>query len=100
MFGAFLQPAAGLSMVTHGPGSSPDLMDHLSSPRRSERLDRLERLERTIQNDLVPRLMTSHQVGPVSPSMGAAAARADMTAAHPSEGLGEYGQFREAIRRD
>ena len=75
MFGAFLQPAAGLSMVTHGPGSSPDLMDHVSSPRRSERLDRLERLERTIQNDLVPRLMTSHRAGPVSPSVGAAAAR-------------------------
>lgn len=72
MFGASLQPAAGPSKVTHGPGSSPDLMDHLSSPRRSERLDRLER---TIQNELVPRLMTSHRVGPVSPSMAAAAAR-------------------------
>lgn len=72
MFGASLQPAAGPSKVTHGPGSSPDLMDHLSSPRRSERLDRLER---TIQNELVPRLMTSHRVGPVSPAMAAAAAR-------------------------
>ena len=47
-------------------------MDHLTSQRRSERL---ERLERTIQNELVPRLMTSHRVGPVSPAMAAAAAR-------------------------
>jgi methanogenic corrinoid protein MtbC1 len=50
-------------------------MDHLTSQRRSERLERLERLERTIQNELVPRLMTSHRVGPVSPAMAAAAAR-------------------------
>jgi MerR family transcriptional regulator, light-induced transcriptional regulator len=73
MLGASLQSAAnGPATVIHGPGSSPDVMDHLSSPRRSERL---ERLERTIQNELVPRLMTSHRVGPVSPSMAAAAAR-------------------------
>lgn len=37
--------------------------------------ERLERLERTIQNELVPRLMTSHRVGPVSPAMAAAAGR-------------------------
>lgn len=47
-------------------------MDSAPSPRQS---DRLERLERTIQNEIVPRLMTSHRVGPVSPSMAAAAAR-------------------------
>lgn len=74
MQGASLQPAAfGSLMVTHRPGSSPDAMDRLTSPLSSERL---ERLERTIQNELVPRLMTSHRVGPVSPAMAAAAARA------------------------
>jgi methanogenic corrinoid protein MtbC1 len=48
-------------------------MDHPPTPMSSERL---ERLERTIQNELVPRLMTSHRVGPMSPDMAAAAARA------------------------
>jgi methanogenic corrinoid protein MtbC1 len=90
MTGASLQPAAaGISTVISGPGSHPDAMDHLSSQRSSsertsERHERLERLERTIQNELVPRLMTSHRVGPVSPAMAAAAARvlseADVTA--------------------
>lgn len=76
MTGAPLQPAAsGFPTVNRGPGSHPDAMDHLTSQRRSERLERLERLERTIQNELVPRLMTSHRVGPVSPAMAAAAAR-------------------------
>jgi methanogenic corrinoid protein MtbC1 len=51
-------------------------MDHLTPQRTGEpTLERLERLERTIQNELVPRLMTSHRVGPVSPAMAAAAAR-------------------------
>jgi methanogenic corrinoid protein MtbC1 len=44
-------------------------MDHLSPSRRSERL------ERTIQNELVPRLMTSHRVGPLSPALMTAATR-------------------------
>jgi methanogenic corrinoid protein MtbC1 len=47
-------------------------MDTAPSPRQS---DRLERLERTIQNEIVPRLLTSHRVGPVSPAAMAAAAR-------------------------
>lgn len=73
MFGASLQPAAnGPSSVTLGPGSSLDVMDQLSTPRRSERLDRLER---TIQNELVPRLMASHRAGPVPPSLAAEVAR-------------------------
>jgi methanogenic corrinoid protein MtbC1 len=29
----------------------------------------MERLERTIQNEIVPRLLTSHRVGPVSPAL-------------------------------
>lgn len=71
MFGAFLHTANGTSTVINGPGPALDVMDHLSTPRS----ERLERLERTIQNELVPRLMTSHRVGPLSPSMAAAAAR-------------------------
>jgi methanogenic corrinoid protein MtbC1 len=63
-------------------------MDHLTSQRSgghsSGRLERLDRLQRTIQNELVPRLMASHRAGPVSPAMAAAAARvlseADVTA--------------------
>lgn len=47
-------------------------MDTAPSPRPS---DRLERLERTIQNEIVPRLLTSHRVGPVSPAMANAVAR-------------------------
>jgi methanogenic corrinoid protein MtbC1 len=74
MQGASLQPAAfGSLTVTHRPGFPPDAMDRLTSPLSSERL---ERLERTIQNELVPRLMTSHRVGPVSPNMAAAVGRA------------------------
>jgi methanogenic corrinoid protein MtbC1 len=44
-------------------------MDHVTSLRVSERL------ERTIQNELIPRLLTSHRVGPVSPALSAAVAR-------------------------
>lgn len=74
MQGASLQPAAiGSLTVTHRPGFPADAMDRLTSPLSSERL---ERLERTIQNELVPRLMTSHRVGPVSPDMAAAVGRA------------------------
>ena len=47
-------------------------MDTAPSPRPS---DRLERLERTIQNEIVPRLLTSHRVGPISPAMANAVAR-------------------------
>jgi MerR family transcriptional regulator, light-induced transcriptional regulator len=71
MFGESLQ-FSGSHTVNSGPGSHPDVMDHLTSRSRSERL---ERLERTIQNELVPRLMTSHRVGPMSPAMAAAAGR-------------------------
>lgn len=74
MQGASLQPAAiGSVTVTHRPGFPADTMDRLTSPLSGERL---ERLERTIQNELVPRLMTSHRVGPMSPDMAAAAGRA------------------------
>lgn len=79
MFGASFQPAAsGLSSATYGPGFSPDVMESPSASRRSERLERL------IENEIVPRLMTSHRVGPVSPALARAVAReftdADVTA--------------------
>jgi methanogenic corrinoid protein MtbC1 len=35
----------------------------------------MERLERTIQNEIVPRLLLSHRAGPVPPSVSAAVAR-------------------------
>lgn len=44
-------------------------MDHVSTSRRSERL------ERTIQNELVPRLLQSHRAGPLSPSLASAVSR-------------------------
>jgi len=77
MIGASLPPAAvGSQQVIASPGSNPEAMDHLTPQRTGEpTLERLERLERTIQNELVPRLMTSHRVGPVSPAIAAAAAR-------------------------
>jgi MerR family transcriptional regulator, light-induced transcriptional regulator len=58
--------------VPTGPGHSHAPMDSAPSPRQN---DRMERLERTIQNELIPRLLTSHRVGPMSPAMMAAAAR-------------------------
>jgi methanogenic corrinoid protein MtbC1 len=47
-------------------------MESPSAPRRS---DRLERLERTIENELVPRLLVSHRAGPVPPALSMAIAR-------------------------
>lgn len=77
MTGASLPPAAvGSPQVIASPGSNPDAMDHLTPQRTGEPpLERLERLERTIRHELVPRLMTSHRTGPVSPAMAAAAVR-------------------------
>ena len=73
MFGASLQPAASSHpSVPRGPGSSHDVMETPSVPRRSERL---ERLERTIENELVPRLLASHRAGPVPPALSVAIAR-------------------------
>lgn len=73
MFGASLQPAASdHRSVTRGLGSSHHVMESPSAPRRSERL---ERLERTIENELVPRLLTGHRAGPIPPALSMAAAR-------------------------
>ncbi len=53
-------------------GLSPFGMDTAPSPRSNERL---ARLERTIENELIPRLLTGHRVGPVSPALASAVAR-------------------------
>jgi MerR family transcriptional regulator, light-induced transcriptional regulator len=50
-------------------------MESPSAPRRSDRLERRERLERTIENELVPRLLASHRAGPIPPALSMAIAR-------------------------
>ncbi len=70
MFGASLQPAApGHRSVSPRLGTSHDVMESPTAPRRSERL------ERTIENELVPRLLASHRAGPVPPALSMAMAR-------------------------
>ena len=73
MFGASLQPAApGHLSVPRRMGTSHDVMESPTAPGRSERL---ARLERTIENELVPRLLASHRAGPVPPALSIAIAR-------------------------
>ncbi len=70
MFGAPPQPTAfGRSSATAGMCFSPDVMETPQASRRSEHLARL------IENEIVPRLMTSHRVGPVPPSLAHAVER-------------------------
>ncbi len=70
MFGSLPQPAAPRHRsVTPALGTSHDVMESPSAPRRS---DRLERLDRTIENEIVPRLLASHRAGPVPPTLSAA----------------------------
>lgn len=69
MFGASVTPSsAGNHETNRDPSIGPayDAMESPQSGRRSERL------ERTIQNEIVPRLMLSHRAGPVSPTLAAA----------------------------
>ena len=74
MFGASPQPAASGSIsVPRRVGTSHDVMESPQAPRRTERL---ERVERTIENELVPRLLASHRAGPVPPALSTAIARA------------------------
>ena len=102
MFGASFQPvASGSTSVSKGAGLSPDVMDHVPPSRHSERL---ARLERTIQHEIVPRLMTSHRVGPVSPAMLSAATRvlserdvATFVAAVRSQHEGHSAEFIRAV---
>ncbi len=76
MFGSLLQPAASSHRsVTRALGTSHDVMESPSAPHRTDRLNRLERLERTIENELVPRLLASHRAGPVPPALSMAIAR-------------------------
>lgn len=73
MFGVSLQPSASIHRsVDRGMGSSHVVMESPAAPRQSERL---ERLERTIENELVPRLLTSHRAGPIPPALSMAIAR-------------------------
>jgi methanogenic corrinoid protein MtbC1 len=73
MFGAPPQPAASGSIsVPRRVGTSHDVMESPPAPRRTERL---ERVERTIENELVPRLLASHRAGPVPPALTTAIAR-------------------------
>ncbi len=76
MFGASSQPAAsGHPSVARRPGLSQHVMESPPTPRSSERQARQERLERTIENELVPRMLTSHQVGAIPPSLATAVGR-------------------------
>ncbi len=73
MFGASLQPAApGHISQPRRPGTSHDVMESPPAPRRTERL---ERLERTIENELVPRLLASHRTGAIPPELSSAIGR-------------------------
>ena len=73
MFGVPLQPSASVHpSVARGMGSSHVVMESPAAPRQSERL---ERLERTIENELVPRLLASHRAGPIPPALSMAIAR-------------------------
>jgi methanogenic corrinoid protein MtbC1 len=76
MFGASSQPAvSGHPSVARRPGPSQYVMESPPTPRSSERQARQERLERTIENELVPRMLTSHQVGAIPPSLATAVGR-------------------------
>lgn len=76
MFGASSQPAAsGHPSVARRSGPSQYVMESPPAPRSSERQARQERLERTIENELVPRMLTSHQVGAIPPSLATAVGR-------------------------
>ena len=73
MFGASPPPAAsGHISEPRRVGTSHDVMESPQAPRRTARL---ERVERTIENDLVPRLLASHRAGPVPPALSTAIAR-------------------------
>ena len=71
MFGSSVTPVlAGFhSTGLYLAGPAFETMEAPLSDRRSERL------ERTIQNEIVPRLLATHRVGPVPPSLSAAIAR-------------------------
>lgn len=71
MFGASVTPSLAGSHST-GPlrtGPANETMEAPLSGRRSERL------ERTIQNEIVPRLLLSHRAGPIPPQVSAAVGR-------------------------
>lgn len=71
MFGASVTPALAGSHPTDPSRVGPAL-DAMESSRIGLRS---ERLERTIQNEIVPRLLASHRAGPIAPSVASAMAR-------------------------
>jgi methanogenic corrinoid protein MtbC1 len=71
MFGASVTPSLAGSHPS-GPSAAGPAYDAMESPQYGRRS---ERLERTIQNEIVPRLLLSHRVGPIPPSLAAAVAQ-------------------------
>ncbi len=80
MFGAQSHPAVARPLDT---GSLGTVMQNdassgparSSEPRSERSSERLLRLQRTIQNEIIPRLLVSHRAGPVPPSLAIAVAR-------------------------
>ncbi len=71
MFGASVTPRLAGSNMPSPPRTrpAPEMME------ASESASRTERLERTIQNEIVPRLLVSHRAGPIPPELSSAVAR-------------------------
>jgi methanogenic corrinoid protein MtbC1 len=88
MFGASVTPTPAGSHIPNPPrvGSSPDAMDSTDSAARRARL------QRTIENEIVPRLLFSHRVGPLSPAIAAAVSQ--------SLSQQDVEEFVDAIRGD
>ncbi len=72
MFGAPSNPAVARPL---DPGPSGTVMPSDASPGPSPKSEGLLRLQRTIQNEIIPRLLVAHRAGPVPPSLALAVAR-------------------------
>jgi len=88
MFGASVTPPPAGSHVPNpsGVASLPSAMDSTDSAARRERL------QRTIENEIVPRLLFSHRVGPLSPAV--------VTAVSASLAAEDVEAFVAAVRGD
>jgi len=71
MFGASVTPSLAGPHVS-GPSGAGPASNAMESPQFGHRS---ERLERTIQNEIVPRLLLSHRAGPIPPSLAASMAQ-------------------------
>src|SRR6476661_8921122 len=72
MFGAPSNPAGARPLDPGPPGT---VMPSDASPGPSPKSEGLLRLQRTIQNEIIPRLLVAHRAGPVPPSLALAVAR-------------------------